>query len=64
MTLLVGAVLLAASLAVFVSSLPRGGRTAKFVGGHFEGYVVVGLVVLMGLGLLFTITGAVELIRG
>jgi hypothetical protein len=64
MTLLVGAVLLAASLAVFVISLPRGGRTAKFVGGPFEGYVVVGLVVLMGLGLLFTITGAVELIRG
>ena len=64
MTMLVGAVLLAASLAVYVYSLPRGGRTARFVGSAWEGYIVVGLVCLLGLGLLLTITGTIELIRG
>jgi len=64
MTMLVGAVLLAASLAVYVYSLPRGGRTARFVGSPWEGYIVVGLVCLLGLGLLLTITGTVEWIRG
>ena len=64
MTMLVGAVILAASLAAFVYSLPRGGRTAKFVGSPWEGYIVVGLVCLLGLGLLLTITGAIELARG
>lgn len=64
MTLLVGVVLFAASLAVFVHSMPRGGRTAKFVGGPWEGYIVVVLVCIAGLGLMLTITGAVELIKG
>ena len=64
MTLLIGAALLAASLAVFLHSLPRGGRTARSVGGPWEGYIVVVLVGLLGLGLLLTITGAVELRRG
>jgi hypothetical protein len=64
MTMLVGAVLLAASLAVYLYSLPRGGRTARFVGSPLEGYIVVGLVCLLGLGLLLTITGAIELAKG
>jgi hypothetical protein len=64
MTMLVGAVILAASLAIYVYSLPRGGRTARFVGSPLEGYIVVGLVCLLGLGLLLTITGSVELLRG
>ena len=64
MTMLVGAVILAASLAAFLYSLPRGGRTARFVGSPWEGYIVVMLVCLLGLGVLLTITGAVELAKG
>lgn len=62
--LLIGVVLLAASLAVFVYSMPRHGKTAKFVGGPWEGYIVVGLVVLFGLGLLVAITGVVDATKG
>jgi hypothetical protein len=64
MTPLVGFVLLAASLAVFVYSLPRGGKTARFVGGPWEGYVVVGLICIMGLGLMLAVTGAIGLAKG
>lgn len=62
--LLVGVVLLAASLAVFMYSMPRHGKTAKFVGGPLEGYIVVGLVCLFGLGLLVAVTGIVDAIKG
>ena len=64
MTLFAGVVLLAASGAAFLYSLPRDGKTARFVGGQSEGYVVVGLVCALGLGLVLALTGALELIKG
>ena len=64
MTMLVGVVLLAASLAAFMYSLPRRGKTAKFVGSAWEGYVVVALICVLALGLTLAISGAVELIKG
>jgi hypothetical protein len=64
MNLLVGVVLLAASLAVFSYSLPRGGKTAKFVGSQWEGYIVVGLLCIFALGLTLAITGSIAFIKG
>ena len=64
MTMFVGAGILAAALAAFVYSLPRRGKTARFVGTQSEGYVVVGMICLGGLGLLLAITGAIELLKG
>ena len=64
MNLLVGVVLLAASLAAFSYSLPRGGKTAKFVGSQWEGFIVVGMICVIGFGLMLAITGAIELIKG
>ena len=55
MTLFAGIAITVASLAIFLYSLPRGGKTARFVGGRTEGYIVVGLVCLFGLGLMLTL---------
>ena len=59
-----GVILLAASMAAFVKALPRDGKTAKFVGSQWEGYVVVGLICVFGLGLMLAVTGAIQLIKG
>jgi hypothetical protein len=58
MTLLVGLVLTLAALAAFAYSMPRGGKTAKFVGSKWEGYIVVGMICVFGLGLMMMINGA------
>ena len=57
MTLFLGVFVTAASLAVFLYSMPRGGKTARFVGSPLEGYIVVALVVLFGFGLVLTASG-------
>jgi hypothetical protein len=64
MTLLAGIILAVVSLAFFVRSLPKDGRTAKFVGGQSEGYIVVTLICFFGLGLMLAITGFSSLIKG
>ena len=63
MTLIVGVVLFLGSLAVFAFSLPRHGKTAKFVGTEWEGYAVVAMLCTFGLGLLFVISGVTELLK-
>jgi hypothetical protein len=63
MTLIAGLVLFIGSLAVFAFSLPRHGKTAKFVGTEWEGYAVVAMLCTFGLGLLFVISGVTELLK-
>ena len=64
MTLFVGIALTVAALATFVYSLPRGGKTARFVGSQWEGYVVVAVLCVFGLGLMLAINGAAGLLKG
>ena len=61
MTLIVGIALVMLSIGSFVRSLPREGRTAKFVGTHWEGYVVAGMIGVLGLGVVLCIAGLVQL---
>ena len=57
MTLLFGLALLALAAGAFVYSLPRGGRTVPYVGTEWEGYVVAGLIGMLGIGLLLSLVG-------
>lgn len=61
MTLIFGLVLIALAAGAFVYSLPRGGRTARFVGTKWEGYAVVVLIGAVGIGIIMAITGAIQL---
>jgi hypothetical protein len=63
MTLIVGIVLFIGALAVFAFSLPRNGKTARFVGSEWEGYAVVAILCTFGLGLMFVISGVTELLK-
>ena len=64
MTLLAGLVLVVAAVAAFVSSMPRGGKTARFVGTEWEGYAVVIMIGVVGIGAIMAIAGATALIKG
>ena len=48
MELIAGIVLVLLSLGAFVYSLPRHGKTARFVGTEWEGYVVVMMIGVLG----------------
>ena len=61
MTLIGGVVLIVLTVSLFVYSLPRGGKTARFVGSEWEGYVVVAMVGALSIGLIMTIVGAAQL---
>jgi hypothetical protein len=60
MQLITGIVLVALAVGSFMGSLPRRGRTARFVGTEWEGYLVAGMVGALGLGVVMIITGLAE----
>ena len=64
MTLLIGVLLVVGTLAAFILSLPRGGKTARFVGYEWEGYVVVAMLCVFGFGLMLVISGGGQLLGG
>ncbi len=61
MTLILGIIIFLAAAAAFVFWLPRGGKTARFVGTEWEGYVVVLLICAFGLGSMLVVS---QLIKG
>ena len=64
MFIFAGLVLTVAAAAVFYFSLPRGGKTARFVGTEWEGYVVVAMIGVLGIGVIMTIVGATSMLKG
>ena len=64
MTAVVGVAIALAALAAFYYSLPRNGQVARFVGTEWEGYAVVAMICAFATGLLLTVTGAVDMLRG
>ncbi len=64
MFIVLGLVLTIAAAAVFYFSLPRGGKTARFVGTEYEGYVVVAMIGVLGIGVIMAIVGATSLLKG
>jgi hypothetical protein len=62
MVLILGIALMALALVAFVFSLPRRGKTARFVGTHWEGYAVVAMLCTFGVGLMFVLSGAADLV--
>jgi hypothetical protein len=61
-TLAFGVVLTVLAGAFFYFSLPKEGRTARFVGSEWEGYVVVAYICIFGLGVLLLVNGAAQMI--
>ena len=61
MQLIVGIALVVLSIGSFVGSLPRKGKTAKFVGTEWEGYVVAGMIGVLGMGVVLCIAGLTQL---
>jgi hypothetical protein len=60
MALLVwGAIIFVVAVALFWYSLPRGGKTNRFVGTALEPYVAVAFCVGIGLGLNLMLSGVV-----
>lgn len=64
MLLISGLVLMALAIGFFVYSLPRGGKSAWFVGGEWEGYVVVIMIGAIGIGAMMAIIGTARLSGG
>jgi hypothetical protein len=63
MILAMGIVLMLGAAACFVYSLPRDGKTARFVGGEWEGYAVVAMIGGVGIGILLIITATISLMN-
>ena len=63
MTLFFGVALIALALAAFIYSLPRGGKTARFVGTEWEGYVVTTMIGAAGIGFILSLTSATALMK-
>ncbi len=62
MILILGIGIFALSIGAIVFSLPRGGRTARFVGSEWEGYVVVAMIGSACIGLIMTVAGLMRLV--
>jgi hypothetical protein len=58
MLLVSGIVLIGLAVALFVYSLPRDGKPAKFVGSAWEPYIVILIIGGLALGMLIALTGA------
>jgi hypothetical protein len=56
MVLLLGIALAVLALVAFFLSLPRGGKTARFVGSEWEPYAVVAFICAFFVGLLLAIS--------
>ena len=63
MALFFGVALIALASAAFVYSLPRGGKTARFVGTEWEGYVVTTMIGAVGIGFMFSLVGVAALMK-
>ena len=63
MVLVSGIALVALAFAAFFFSLPRGGKTARFVGTGSEGYVVVVMLCVFGIGAMLVVSAVVQLLK-
>ena len=63
MALFFGVALIALAFAAFVYSLPRGGKTARFVGTEWEGYVVTTMIGAVGIGFMLSLVGVAALMK-
>ena len=61
MNIILGLALTAISLGAFWASLPRNGKTAKFVGTEWEGYIVAGFIGVLGVGGVLLVSGLTQL---
>lgn len=59
MLLISGIILIGLALALFIYSLPRNGRPARFVGSAWEPYIVILIIGGLGLGVLIAVKGAI-----
>ena len=62
MALISGIVLVALAVVAFFFSLPRAGKTARFVGTQWEPYVVVGILCAFAVGFMLLGSTAIQLL--
>ena len=63
MVLASGIALVALAFAAFFYSMPRGGKTARFVGSEWEGYVVVVMLCVFGIGAMLVVSAVGQLLK-
>jgi hypothetical protein len=61
LALIGGLALIALAVAAFLYSLPRGGKTAPFVGTEWEGYAVTTMIGGLGVGFMLVLVGVTAL---
>ena len=61
MKLISGLFLVAVTISVFWFFLPRKGKTAKFVGTEWEGYIVAAMIGILGIGAVLVVGGLAQL---
>jgi hypothetical protein len=61
-TLVFGIVVMVLMGGFFAYSLPRGGRSAWYVGSEWEGYIVVVMIGSFGVGLMFAVQGLIDVL--
>jgi hypothetical protein len=63
LALIAGLALMALAVAAFLYSLPRDGKTARFAGNEWEGYVVTTMIGGLGVGLMHSLVGVTALVK-
>jgi hypothetical protein len=63
LALIAGLALIALAVAAFLYSLPRGGKTAPFVGTEWEGYAVTTMIGTAGIGFILSLTSLIALVK-
>jgi hypothetical protein len=61
MHIIAGLALVAISFGAFWASLPRNGKTARFVGTEWEGYIVAAFIAVFGTGLVLLVGGLAQM---
>jgi hypothetical protein len=60
MTLIIGIIALVVFGAALYYSIPRGGKTARFVGSEWEGYIVVAMISGIAMGAILTVSSLIS----
>ena len=60
MTLIIGIIALVVFGTALYYSMPRGGKTARFVGSEWEGYIVVAMISGIATGAILTVSSLIN----
>ena len=62
LALIFGIILVVSMGSFFVYSLPRGGKLVWYAGSEWEGYIVVIMIGILGVGLMVALQGVLDML--